>query len=61
MMMLDAPACWDIAGSVKASCSGCSHLGIPSASAKGDEHVFIQCSIQRRFGYNASLLGQELI
>ena len=60
-MMLDALACWDIAGGVKTSCSGGSHLRVPSASAKGGESVFIQRHIQRNFGYYASLLGQELV
>lgn len=56
-MVLDALASWDIACGFKASCSGGSHVGVPSASAKGGEYVFIQCSIQHSFGYNASLLG----
>lgn len=60
-MTLDALALWDIAGGVKASCSGGSHWGVPGASAKGGERGFIQRSMQRSFGYNASLLGQELI
>lgn len=57
MMMLDALACWVVAGGIKASCSGGSHLRVPSASTKGGERVFIQ----RSFRYNASLVGQERV
>ena len=52
--MLDALAFWDVAGGVKVSCSGGSHLGVPNACTKGGEHVFIQCSILQSFGYNTS-------
>lgn len=57
MMMLDALACWVFAGGVKASCSGGSHVSVPSASTKGGERVFIQ----RVFRYDASLVGQERV